>query len=198
MRSQLTAPGSGVLRDTSEISAVGHRVVHGGERFVEAVVITDEILQELEALNPLAPLHNPINIQGIREAQHVSLVPHVATFDTAFHQTLPSYAYLYGLPYEYYEKQAVRATDSTACRTEYVSLSGVAVFETTLQRVGDRELPLGQRRFRLCRGSRSFGRHVDGLHALRGAHHGYAIGRCGSGRVCFPGTDGRADRRADR
>lgn len=124
MHGQLTAAGSGVLRDTSEISAVGHRVVHGGERFVEAVVVTDEILQELEALNPLAPLHNPINIQGIREARRVfPRVPHVATFDTAFHQTLPSFAYLYGLPYEYYEKQAVRRYGFHGMSHWYVSLA---------------------------------------------------------------------------
>ena len=107
MLRELTAKETGVIRDASEISVVGHRVVHGGERFTEAVVINEQVLREIEALSPLAPLHNPVNVAGIREARRVfPSVPHVAVFDTAFHHTLPSYAYLYGLPYEYYEKQA--------------------------------------------------------------------------------------------
>jgi acetate kinase len=109
MLTALTARTTGVIGDPSEIGMVGHRVVHGGERFAEAVVITNPVLEQIEALNPLAPLHNPVNVAGIREAQRVfPTVPHVAVFDTAFHQTLPSYAYLYGLPYEYYEKKGVR------------------------------------------------------------------------------------------
>jgi acetate kinase len=107
--SALTDPQSGVIHSMSEVSVVGHRVVHGGERFTEAKVITDEVLAHLEELSPLAPLHNPVNLAGIREARRVFPdAPHVAVFDTAFHHTLPPYAYLYGLPHEYYEKKAVR------------------------------------------------------------------------------------------
>jgi acetate kinase len=100
---------AGVIREPSEISVVGHRVVHGGERFSEAVVIDDAVLDEIDALSPLAPLHNPVNVTGIREARRVfPSVPHVAVFDTSFHHTLASYAYLYGLPYGYYEEKGVR------------------------------------------------------------------------------------------
>ncbi len=85
----LTDPQSGVIRSPAEVSAVGHRVVHGGERFTEATVITDDVLAHLEELSPLAPLHNPVNIAGIREARRVfPKAPHVAVFDTAFHHTL--------------------------------------------------------------------------------------------------------------
>jgi acetate kinase len=109
MLRELSSPETGVIRDASDISVVGHRVVHGGQRFSESVVVDEQVLREIEALNPLAPLHNPVNVAGIREALRVfPAVPHVAVFDTAFHHTLPSYAYLYGLPYEFYEQRGVR------------------------------------------------------------------------------------------
>jgi acetate kinase len=93
------------IRSTKEITAVGHRVVHGGAAFTQSTVITEEVLRGIEGVSHLAPLHNPVNLLGIREAQRLFPgVPHVAVFDTAFHHTLPPYAYLYGLPYEYYEK----------------------------------------------------------------------------------------------
>ena len=114
---------TGMIKSRSEISVVGHRMVHGGEKFREAIVVTDEVLNELEKLNPLAPLHNPVNIAGIKEAMKVfSSVPHVAVFDTAFHSTLPSYAYLYGLPYEYYEKNGVRRYGFHGSSHGFVSL----------------------------------------------------------------------------
>ena len=120
---ELTAKDTGALREPSQVSVVGHRVVHGGERFGEAVVITDPILQEIEALSPLAPLHNPVNVTGIREARRIfPLAPHVAVFDTAFHRTIPSYAYLYGLPYEYYEKKSVRRYGFHGMSHAYVCL----------------------------------------------------------------------------
>jgi len=93
------------LRSVDEVNAVGHRVVHGGARFTQPTVVTDEVLQGIAAVSHLAPLHNPINLVGIREARCAFPgVPHVAVFDTAFHHTLPPYAYLYGLPYEYHDK----------------------------------------------------------------------------------------------
>ncbi|TMI64660.1 MAG: acetate/propionate family kinase [Bacteroidetes bacterium] len=123
MLEELTVKDNGVIRDPSEITVVGHRVVHGGEKFSEAVVIDDEILGHIEALNHLAPLHNPVNVTGIKEAQRIfSTVPHVAVFDTAFHSTLPSYAYLYGLPYEYYEKKGVRRYGFHGSSHSYVCL----------------------------------------------------------------------------
>ena len=100
---------NGVIGSMKEIDAVGHRVVHGGEKFAKSVVITDEVMQAIEECNPLAPLHNPANIIGIKACQELMPgVPMVAVFDTAFHQTMPPVAYTYALPYEYYEKDKVR------------------------------------------------------------------------------------------
>jgi acetate kinase len=123
MLQSLTESGNGVIHDPSEITIVGHRVVHGGERFSEAVMIDDHVLQTIEALSPLAPLHNPVNVLGIKEARRIfPTVPHVAVFDTAFHATLPAYAYLYGLPYEYYEKKRVRRYGFHGSSHSYVCL----------------------------------------------------------------------------
>ena len=123
MLRELSAQDTGVIREQSEISVVGHRVVHGGERFSEALLIDDEVLDQIEALTPLAPLHNPLNVAGIREARRVfPAVPHVAVFDTAFHHTLPSFAYLYGLPYEYYEQKGVRRYGFHGASHAYVCL----------------------------------------------------------------------------
>ncbi len=120
---ELTAKDTGIVGSVGEVSVVVHRVVHGGERFSEATVITDEVLAQIEALNPLAPLHNPVNVAGIREMRRLfSAVPHVAVFDTAFHHTLPAYAYLYGLPYEYYEQKAVRRYGFHGTSHSYVTL----------------------------------------------------------------------------
>jgi len=105
----LTSEDHGVLKDISEISAVGHRVVHGGERFAKSVLITDEVLDTFKELAPLAPLHNPPNIQGIEAAKEVlPNVPHIAVMDTAFLQTMPPTSYIYAVPYEWYEKYGVR------------------------------------------------------------------------------------------
>ncbi|MDR4506634.1 MAG: acetate/propionate family kinase [Candidatus Brocadiaceae bacterium] len=111
------------LRGEPEVSVIVHRVVHGGERFTEATLITDDVITQLEALSPLAPLHNPVNITGIREMRRLfPSVPHVAVFDTSFHHTLPSYAYLYGLPYEFYEKHGVRRYGFHGMSHSYVCL----------------------------------------------------------------------------
>ncbi len=122
MLEALTAPDAGVLRDASEITLVGHRVVHGGERFARAVVIDDAVLRAIDELAPLAPLHNPVNAAGIREARRVfPSVPHVAVFDTSFHHTLPPHAYLYGLPYDYYEHRGIRRYGFHGMSHAYVS-----------------------------------------------------------------------------
>ena len=105
----LTDAQTGVVKSLDEIGAVGHRVVHGGEKFASSVVITDEVLKAIEECNDLAPLHNPANLIGIDACQKLMPgTPMVAVFDTAFHQTMPERAYMYGLPYEYYEKYKVR------------------------------------------------------------------------------------------
>jgi acetate kinase len=106
---KLTDPEFGLVKDLSEIDAVGHRVVHGGESFSKSVVVDDQILEEIRACSDLAPLHNPANILGINACRKLMPnVPNVAVFDTAFHQTMPEKAYIYGLPYSYYEKYKVR------------------------------------------------------------------------------------------
>lgn len=102
-------PKTGALKSLAEVDAVGHRVVHGGEKFASSVVLTEEVLAQIEECNDLAPLHNPANLIGIRACQELMPnVPMVGVFDTAFHQTMPAKAYMYGLPYEYYDKYKVR------------------------------------------------------------------------------------------
>lgn len=123
MVAELTAKETGVIGGPGEVSLVVHRVVHGGERFSEATLVTDELERTIEALCPLAPLHNPQNLAGIREMRRMlPAVPHVAVFDTAFHHTLPSYAYLYGLPYDLYERRGVRRYGFHGMSHAYVSL----------------------------------------------------------------------------
>ncbi|PLX98640.1 MAG: propionate kinase [Desulfuromonas sp.] len=105
----LAANETGVVSSMDEISAVGHRVVHGGEKFARSVMIDNEVLNAIKEVQHLAPLHNPPNISGIEAAQaNLPNVPHIAIFDTAFHQTMPEHAYIYPLPYEWYEKHSVR------------------------------------------------------------------------------------------
>jgi len=105
----LTDADTGVVASLDEIGAVGHRVVHGGEKFASSALITEEMIKAVEECNDLAPLHNPANLIGIRACQELMPnVPMVGVFDTAFHQTMPEKAYMYGLPYEYYDKYKVR------------------------------------------------------------------------------------------
>ena len=130
MIAELTAKDTGVIVAASEVSVVAHRVVHGGEKFSEGTLITDEVLQQIEELNPLAPLHNPVNVAGIREMRRLfPAVPHVAVFDTAFHHTMPAYAYLYGLPYELYEQKAVRRYGFHGTSHHYVNLRAAQFLE---------------------------------------------------------------------
>ncbi len=106
---QLTDSEHGVIASLDEIGAVGHRIVHGGERFASSCIITDEVIEAISECSDLAPLHNPANLIGINACRRfMPEVPMVAVFDTAFHQTMPDYAYLYGIPYEYYENYKLR------------------------------------------------------------------------------------------
>ena len=115
----------GVLSSLEDIEAVGHRVVHGAEEFVCSQLITDKVIAQLEKCSVFAPLHNPANILGIRAVSAVlPTVPQVGVFDTAFHQTMPSYAYMYGLPYEYYEKYGIRRYGFHGTSHKYVSAKG--------------------------------------------------------------------------
>lgn len=115
-------PEHGVLKDMSELGAVGHRVVHGGERYANSVLIDEEVLTHLDELSELAPLHNPANILGIRACQKLMPnTPMVAVFDTAFHQTMPAESYIYALPYEFYEKYGVRRYGFHGTSHKYVA-----------------------------------------------------------------------------
>lgn len=119
---------NGVISSMDEIDAVGHRVVHGGEKFAQSVVITDEVMAAIEECNPLAPLHNPANIIGIKACQELMPgTPMVAVFDTAFHQTMPPVAYTYALPYEYYEQDKVRRYGFHGTSHKYVSQRAAAM-----------------------------------------------------------------------
>lgn len=119
---KLTDPEVGVVKSLDEIGAVGHRIVHGGEKFASSVVIDDEVLKAVEECNDLAPLHNPANLIGINSCKKIMPgVPMVAVFDTAFHQTMPKKAYLYGLPYDYYEKYKIRRYGFHGTSHDFVS-----------------------------------------------------------------------------
>lgn len=118
----LTDNEIGIIHNMSEIDAVGHRIVHGGETFTDSVLIDDDIIKSLEDCIDLAPLHNPANIQGIKACQQIMPgIPMVGVFDTAFHQTMPDYAYLYPIPYEYYVNYKVRRYGFHGTSHKYVS-----------------------------------------------------------------------------
>lgn len=134
----ITDSEKGVISDKNEIKAVGHRVVHGGEAFHKSIVITDEVIDAIEACIPLAPLHNPANLDGIRVAMELFPdAPQVAVFDTAFHQTIPARAFMYALPYELYENDRVRrygfhGTSHKFVATEMAAILGKELAETNL------------------------------------------------------------------
>ena len=134
---KLTSEEYGVVKSMSEIDAVGHRVVHGGEKFACSVRITDEVMKALEDCTPFAPLHNPANITGINACTAVmgKDVPQVAVFDTAFHQTMPAKAYMYALPYEYYEKDKVRRYGFHGTSHKYVAYKAAEYLEEPIERL---------------------------------------------------------------
>lgn len=124
----LTDKENGVVKDLSEIGAVGHRIVHGGEKFAASTLITEEVIAAITECNELAPLHNPANLIGIAACKELMPeTPMVAVFDTAFHQTMPEEAYLYGIPYEYYEKYKVRRYGFHGTSHSYVSKKAAEV-----------------------------------------------------------------------
>lgn len=120
--SLLTDSEIGVIKDLKEIDAVGHRMVHGGEKFNKSVLLTDEVLKAFEACIDLAPLHNPANLKGVKAVSELMPgLPQVGVFDTAFHQTMPAHSYLYAIPYELYEKYGVRRYGFHGTSHRYVS-----------------------------------------------------------------------------
>ena len=124
----------GVVKSMDEIDAVGHRVVHAGEYFNDSVLVTEEVLKKIEACVELAPLHNPPNILGIKACQEIMpSVPQVAVFDTAFHQSMPKEAYLYAVPYEYYEKYKVRKFGFHGTSHKYVAGRAAAMLNKPIE-----------------------------------------------------------------
>ena len=124
----LTDPEIGVIKSMDEIGAVGHRVLHGGEKFSGSVLVTEDVKAAIRECFELGPLHNPANLTGIESCEKVMPgVPQVAVFDTGFHQTMPDYAYLYALPYEYYEKYKIRRYGFHGTSHRYVTLRAAAV-----------------------------------------------------------------------
>ena len=141
----------GVIKDMSEIDAVGHRVVHGGEEFTHSVIIDSAVMKGIRECIPLAPLHNPANITGIEACKEVMPnTPMVAVFDTAFHQTMPPKAYIYAVPYRWYTENKVRRYGFHGTSHQYVSQRAADMLGRH-RGAAHRHLPPGQRRFHLLR-----------------------------------------------
>ena len=158
MQESAAALGSAFAFHLQDIVAVGHRVVHGGNRFASAEVITPEVIADIELLAPFAPQHNPHNVAGIRMAMKaLPHLPHVAVFDTAFHQTLPPYAYLYGLPYAMYKQEGIRRYGFHGTSHRYVSLKAAEVLKR----------PLGELEIVSC--------HLDAGASLCAIDHGRSV-----------------------
>ena len=134
MMDALLHPEYGIIKDVLEISAVGHRVVHGGEKFSGSVLLTDEVMDALKECIELAPLHNPPNILGIEICKELMpVVPQIGVFDTAFHQTIPECAYLYGIPYKFYKKYKVRRYGFHGTSHKYVAQKAADILEKPLE-----------------------------------------------------------------
>ena len=121
----LVSADHGVISSMDEIGAVGHRVLHGGEKFSGSVLITDDVKKAIDECKKFGPLHNPANLKGIEACEKIMSVPQVAVFDTGFHQTMPDYAYMYALPYEFYEKDGIRRYGFHGTSHRYVSLRAI-------------------------------------------------------------------------
>lgn len=160
----LLDPEKGVISSMSEIDAVGHRVVHGGEFFSDSVIITEKVLKAIEDCVPLAPLHNPPNLTGIQACREVMGpdVPMVAVFDTAFHQTMPQSHYMYAVPYEYYEKYKIRRYWLPRHQPYVRIRRGYQVRRTRSEERKGYRLPLRQRRKRICFHRRQVRRYQHG------------------------------------
>jgi acetate kinase len=130
----LTNPKHGVIKDASQIKAVGHRVVNGGESYKESVLVDNEVKKQIEINSELAPLHNPANLKGILSVEKlIPGVPQVAVFDTSFHQTMPDYAFMYALPYEYYEKYKIRKYGYHGTSHKFVAYKAARLLEKDMR-----------------------------------------------------------------
>ena len=175
------------VKSVADVHAVGHRVVHGGERFTHSVIITNEVLREIDDCIDLAPLHNPSNIKGILAAREVfgPGVPEVAVFDTAFHQTLPERAYLYALPYQLYRRHRIRrygfhGTSHRYVAYRYRQLRGIRREDTNVNHIAS-----GKWLFGSAHTKRKFNRHLDGIDTAGRFDDGHTFWRHRSGDCRF-------------
>ena len=176
----------GVLEDISEILAVGHRTVHGGDFFIESVLIDKHVIDKLEEYVPLAPLHNPANIIGIREAMQIlPNIPHVAVFDTAFHQTMPEKSYLYAIPYKYYVTNKIRRYGFHGTSFRFVCQKTASLLGISLERLKMIICHLGNG---VSMAAVSGGKSIDtsmGLTPLEGLIMGTRCGNIDAGVIFF-------------
>ena len=176
---RLLSPEYGVISSLDELAGIGHRVVHGGEKFKESVIITDEVIKEIKDCASLAPLHNPAAVLGIEACRKaMPTMKMVAVFDTAFHQTLPKERYIYPIPYRYYEEYGVRKYGFHGTSHQYVS-------KIAMELMGKEESKivtchLGQRSFNLCNKKWKIYRYFNGTFSFRWNSNGYSFWRFGS------------------
>ena len=148
---ELTHKDYGVIKDLSEITAVGHRIAHGGDLFDKSALVTEDVIKKIESLIPLAPLHNPAAVLGIKACQKaMPNVPMVVVFDTAFHQTMPVENYIYPIPYEYYEKYGIRKYGFHGTSHQFVSKLCSQMYGKPIEDLKIVTCHLGQRSFNLC------------------------------------------------
>jgi len=170
----LLHPEYGVIKNVAEISAVGHRVVHAGEKFSGSVLLTDEVMDALKECIELAPLHNPPNILGIEVCKELMPgVPQVGVFDTAFHQTIPECAYLYGIPYKFYKKYKIRRYGFHGTSHKYVAQRAAEMLEK----------PIEEKHY--CCKKRSFHRYQLGIWDSCRYSYGNSLWRSRSGNYPF-------------
>lgn len=191
--SKLTDDKVGVIRSLTEIDAVGHRMVHGGENFSGSVIINEEVIKAIEDCNDLAPLHNPANLIGVRSCQAIMPgVPMVAVFDTAFHQTMPEKAYLYGLPYDYYKKYKIRRYGFHGTSHDFVSKRAAEILGKDRKDLKIIVCHFRQRRIRIRCKIRGIRGHLHGPDTAGGPDYGNPQRRPGSRHHFLPGRKKKA------
>jgi len=174
----LRDPDEGCIASFEEIDAVGHRVVHGGEKFNKSVLITEEVKEMIRECYDIAPLHNPANMTGIEAIEALMPgLPQVAVFDTAFHQTMPPASYMYALPMKYYKEDGVRRYGFHGTSHRYVSQRVGEILGVDIADKKVHHLPRRQRRLDHGRARRQERRHLDGPHSHRRPHDGNPRGR---------------------
>ena len=175
---ELTHKDYGVIKDLSEINAVGHRVVAGGELFDKSTLVTEEVIKQIESLIPLAPLHNPAAVIGIRACQKAMPgVKMVVTFDTAFHQTMPKENYLFPVPYEMYEKYGIRRYGAHGTSHQFVSKLCAEMYGKPIEDLKIVTCHLGQGAPICAVDARKIYRYFNGAFSFRWNSYGYSLRR---------------------